>query len=121
MLFGAGFSWRKLAVDQLVAFPAFLAALLAANETLKILGSLPNRQSDEGVSALLLHAASVARNKLQADWLTTYQAGLLIWPAAQFINFRHVAPELRLLFMNSVSLGWGVYLSSQGQKQVTSR
>ena len=44
-------------------------------------------------------------------------AGLLVWPAAQFINFRAVAPEMRLLFMNAVSLFWGVYLSSQGQKR----
>jgi hypothetical protein len=96
-VFGAGFSWAKLLADQVLAFPTFLGVFLAANEAAK---AYTCQQGDA-------HFATVAaqvEHKLRADFVDTYSTGLLLWPAAQLVNFRFVMPELRLLFMNSTSL-----------------
>jgi protein Mpv17 len=106
-LFGPGFSWAKLIADQSLAFPTFLAAFLSANEASKLISSSNFNLSQISDSIV---------SKLSADFVETYQTGLMIWPFAQFLNFKLVAPPFRLLFMNATSLVWGIYLSSQGQK-----
>jgi len=35
----------------------------------------------------------------------------MIWPVVQFVNFKYVPLELRVLVVNVVSLGWNCYLS----------
>ena len=93
-VFGAGFSWAKLLADQALAFPAFLGAFLAANEAVQALACTSTADA----------VAACVERKLRADFVDTYRTGLMLWPAAQLVNFRYVAPELRLLFMNATSL-----------------
>jgi hypothetical protein len=37
---------------------------------------------------------------------------LQLWPAANFINFRFVPPEQRILYVNAVYIGWVSFLVS---------
>lgn len=42
----------------------------------------------------------------------------LLWIPAQFINFKFVPPNLRVLAVNVVALVWNVYMSFQSHKEV---
>ena len=41
-----------------------------------------------------------------------------LWPAANFINFKFVPPQLQVLFANFVALIWNFYLSWATSRQV---
>eukprot|EP00455_Lapot_gusevi_P048838 TRINITY_DN6816_c0_g1_i1.p1 TRINITY_DN6816_c0_g1~~TRINITY_DN6816_c0_g1_i1.p1 ORF type:complete len:197 (-),score=24.62 TRINITY_DN6816_c0_g1_i1:4-594(-) len=98
--FGPQFSISKLAVDQLVGLPLFIATFLTAN------------------SLLQGHSLDMVVKKLEHDWLTVVQRGILLWTPAQLINFKLVPLDFRILYMNSVSLFWGTYLSLKGNAHI---
>ena len=35
-----------------------------------------------------------------------------LWPAANFVNFRFVPPEQRILYVNAIYIGWVSFLST---------
>lgn len=53
-------------------------------------------------------AVGVARDKFPA----TLAANYALWPAANFVNFRFVPPEQRILYINVVAVGWVSVLST---------
>ncbi len=103
-VFGAGFSWAKLAADQALAFPLFLAAFLSANEVAKRAHAgaytneslaLNNTSADSsghaGAVRWAAAAAADARRKLEADFVATYQTGFCVMS-------QHCIPPRRCIF-----------------------
>ncbi|MEW5313097.1 MAG: hypothetical protein WDW38_004690 [Sanguina aurantia] len=88
----------KLALDQLVMAPVGLSIFLFANKMLET--------ADAGISA------SEVGQKVRP----LVSANYLLWPAANFINFKFVPPEQRILYINIIAVGWTAVLSHISHK-----
>lgn len=84
---------KRLALDQLLFAPAFIAIFFTSALTL------------EGKSF------NEIMTKLNNEWVHTVQANWSIWTPAQFINFRFIDPKYQVLFSNCVGVVWNIYLS----------
>ncbi|KAM7200672.1 protein sym-1 [Naviculisporaceae sp. PSN 640] len=50
-------------------------------------------------------------DKLEASYTTALLRNWMVWPFVQLINFRFVPLEKRVIFVNTILLGWNCYLS----------
>ena len=57
-------------------------------------------------------------NKLKADLKTAVMGSWAVWVPAHTINFAFVPPSQRLLYINSIQIGYNVFLSFLGNKSV---
>ncbi len=58
--------------------------------------------------------------KLSQSYRTALTTNYMIWPFVQLVNFKLVPLQHRLLFVNTISIGWNCYLSflnSASEKQ----
>ena len=74
----------RVALDQLGFAPVGIAAFFSAMSVME--GGSPSQ-------------------KLGESWWTALRANWNVWPAAQLVNFRFVPLDLRIVFVNVVSLG----------------
>mmetsp|Transcript_15253 Transcript_15253/g.18571 ORF Transcript_15253/g.18571 Transcript_15253/m.18571 type:complete len:184 (-) Transcript_15253:480-1031(-) len=58
------------------------------------------------------------QNKLKADLKTAVMGSWAVWVPAHTINFAFVPPAQRLLYINSIQIGYNVFLSFLGNKKV---
>jgi protein Mpv17 len=58
------------------------------------------------------------KKKLQADLKTAVMGSWAVWVPAHTINFAFVPPSQRLLYINSIQIGYNVFLSFLGNKKV---
>jgi len=58
------------------------------------------------------------KNKLNADLKTAVMGSWAVWVPAHTINFALVPPAQRLLYINSIQIGYNVFLSFLGNKKV---
>ncbi|XP_067937624.1 protein Mpv17-like isoform X2 [Watersipora subatra] len=84
---------RMMALDQLVFAPCFLTIFCMTMGVLK----------GENWTAL----TSGLKETLPSIILSNYK----LWPAAQLFNFYLVPLQHRVLFANTISLGWNTYMS----------
>lgn len=56
------------------------------------------------------------KNKLQADLKTAVMGSWAVWVPAHTINFAFVPPAQRLLYINTIQIGYNVFLSFLGNK-----
>ena len=82
----------RLALDQFVWAPVFIASFFAALLTCE---GRPHEIQD----------------KLRTDLKDAVLVNWKIWIPAQFINFRYTPPNLQVLFANGVALVWNTYLA----------
>lgn len=50
-------------------------------------------------------------NEIRHKFLTLYQAEWVVWPVAQVINFSILPHRFRVLYDNTISLGYDVFTS----------
>lgn len=56
--------------------------------------------------------------KLQADLKTAVMGSWAVWVPAHTINFAFIPPSQRLLYINTIQIGYNVFLSFLGNKKV---
>lgn len=85
--------FKMVAVDQLVFAPVFPPFFL-------------------GVMGLMKgDSFSVIKQKIQKDYLDILTSCWSVWPGVQFVNFLLVPISHRVLFNNTIALGWDTYLA----------
>jgi len=60
------------------------------------------------------------KKKIQADLQTAVMGSWAVWVPAHTINFAFVPPAQRLLYINTIQIGYNVFLSFLGNKSVES-
>ena len=63
------------------------------------------------LNTMALLEGTSAKEKLETTYWPALSRNWMIWPVVQFVNFKYVPLELRVLVVNVVSLGWNCYLS----------
>ncbi|XP_003388107.1 PREDICTED: mpv17-like protein 2 isoform X1 [Amphimedon queenslandica] len=56
-------------------------------------------------------------NDMKKKFWPVYKTELIVWPAAQVLNFFFVPPALRVTYISAVYLGWVMYLSYYQHKK----
>ncbi|XP_017957900.1 mpv17-like protein 2 [Drosophila navojoa] len=84
---------RKIILDQCICSPFYISIFFLT------MGLLEDKSWEEVMEEIHDKA-----------W-TLYKAEWTVWPIAQMINFFFVAPKYRVLYDNSVSLGYDVFTS----------
>jgi protein Mpv17 len=80
----------RVAIDQTVFAPVFIGVFLSSMAILE--GGRP-------------------KDKLAQSYVPALTANYMIWPWVQLANFKFVPPDHRLLFVNTIAIGWNCYLS----------
>jgi len=57
-------------------------------------------------------------NKLKADLPTAVMGSWAVWVPAHTVNFRFIPPAQRLLYINTIQIGYNIFLSFLGNKEV---
>ncbi|KAK9323624.1 hypothetical protein V1517DRAFT_91964 [Lipomyces orientalis] len=83
----------RMAVDQTVWAPVGIASFYVS------------------MGVLQLHSWDQIKEDLRTKWWRTMVGNYAVWPAVQFVNFRIVPLDYRLMFVNIVSIAWNAFLS----------
>ena len=57
-------------------------------------------------------------NKIKSDLKTAVMGSWAVWVPAHTINFAFIPPSQRLLYINSIQIGYNVFLGFLGNKKV---
>jgi len=58
------------------------------------------------------------KQKLNADLKTAVMGSWAVWIPAHTVNFAFVPPAQRLLYINTIQIGYNIFLSFLGNKKV---
>ena len=63
------------------------------------------------LSTMAYLEGSSVRDRLSQAYVPGLTKNFMVWPWVQFVNFKYVPADLRVLVVNVISLGWNCYLS----------
>lgn len=95
--------FKKVLLDQTLFGPLFVPSFMV------VLGTLQRRSWDE------------IEQSLRANYLQILQTMYMIWPVAQFVNFRYVPFNYRQVFGSCVAIVWNTYLASKANRTQRAR
>ncbi|GAB0097192.1 mpv17-like protein 2 [Sergentomyia squamirostris] len=84
---------KKVILDQIIGSPLVISTMFIT------LGALEGRTRSEMI------------DEIRQKFIRLYTAEWIIWPPAQVINFLWLKPQYRVLYDNTISLGYDVYTS----------
>ena len=88
--------FSKVAFDQIIWCPIFMTVFFT------YLGLLAG------------DSFGVIGNKIKADLFTAVQGSWKVWPFVHAINFRFIPNKFRMIYINSVQIGFNMFLSVLG-------
>ena len=92
--------WQKVGIDQIAWNPIFGIVFFTS------LGLMEGKSTDQ------------ITDKIKADLPTAVTGSWAYWVPAHFINFRFIASEQRLLYINGMQIMYNIFLSFLGNKDV---
>lgn len=84
---------RKVLIDQAIASPACMYIFFI------------------GMAFLEGKGYSSGWQELKNKFLFTYMVDWIVWPPSQFINFYYISPQYRVMYINSLTMIYDVFLS----------
>lgn len=84
---------QKLAIDQFIFAPIFIAQLVSI------------------ISYMQHQDVNKIQEKLKNEYLDILVANYYLWPAVQIINFRFIPLNYQVLFTQTVAVLWNIYIS----------
>jgi len=63
------------------------------------------------LSSMAIMEGSSPKEKLDKTYKMALQKNWMVWPFVQFVNFKFVPLDHRVLLVNVISVGWNCYLS----------
>jgi protein Mpv17 len=96
-------SVRKMLIDQLTSSPVFVATFI---------GAMALMQGGFNVEYM--------QQKIAQDWWTTVKGAWSFWSVGHVVNFAFVPLHWRILYVNVLSAGWGMFLSKMQAKPLDS-
>eukprot|EP00735_Rhodelphis_limneticus_P007022 TRINITY_DN19510_c0_g1::TRINITY_DN19510_c0_g1_i1::g.17150::m.17150 TRINITY_DN19510_c0_g1::TRINITY_DN19510_c0_g1_i1::g.17150 ORF type:complete len:237 (+),score=-6.63,sp/Q2KIY1/PXMP2_BOVIN/32.39/1e-29,Mpv17_PMP22/PF04117.7/1.1e-21 TRINITY_DN19510_c0_g1_i1:46-756(+) len=65
-----------------------------------------------GIGLLKADSWDHTMHKLKEDFWPALKANYVMWPLAQYFNFRFISGDYRIFYINVLCLGWNVYMAS---------
>lgn len=84
---------KKVLIDQMVLSPCYITVFFATT------------------SYMEEHSWEDFKKELLQKWWRLYLAEWIVWPPAQVVNFYFLPPKYRVLYDNTISLGYDIYTS----------
>lgn len=100
---GGAVVFKKVLLDQTLFGPLFVPSFMI------VLGTLQRRSWDD------------IKQSLRANYLQVLQTMYMIWPVAQFVNFRFVPFSYRQAFGSCVAIVWNTYLAGKANRTQRAR
>lgn len=85
--------FKKMALDELVAAPLFIAMFFY------------------GMGALERKSFQESHKELKDKFITVFLVDLCVWPPTQFINFYYIPSKYRVVYINFITMLYDVFLS----------
>ncbi|KAL5278413.1 MPV17.2 family protein [Megaselia abdita] len=85
---------KKVFLDQIIVDPPFLAVFTVI------------------LSAVQGMNTAQIKDRLSNDFIDVLKTNLMIWPAAQFINFALIPLRYQVIFVEFIAIFWNAYLSN---------